>query len=155
MKLLNQLERVLAKTRKCHDKHGLTTARKFLKSSLSLNDIGAAITDRNPKMRRAATHLLFYWGGLQALRLLARLLDSDPSPVVRHEAAFVLSTIRSTKATRLLKKSIMCDPSPIVQHESIEALGDMLGHKAERFISGFRNSNDPLIRDTVAVMLGE
>jgi HEAT repeat protein len=75
--------------------------------------------------------------------------------VIRHEAAFVLSTIPSSKAAGLLKESILKDPSPLVQHESIEALGDLMGRKAKRFLSRYRNSSDPLVRDTVAAIIGE
>lgn len=86
---------------------------------------------------------------------ISQVLVSDPSPVIRHEAAFVLATTHSRKAAIMLRNAIVQDPSPLVQHEAIEALGDLLGHKAAPFLARLRNSRDPIIRDTVSVMLGE
>jgi HEAT repeat protein len=155
MKTPDPIQRLNERTRRYHDRHGLKRARAYLRSNLSSANLEMAITDKRSKTRRAAIHLLYYWDKTNALRLLARVLASDSSPVVRHEAAFVLSTIDSPKSARLLRHAIAHDSSPLVQHEAIEALGDLEGLKAKRFLAPYRNSNDPLIRDTVSVVLGE
>lgn len=104
---------------------------------------------------QAIFHLLFDESD-EAIKILDRTLQNDPSPIVRHEAAYILGEKDNKLCVEPLIRAIQNDNHKIVIHESLLALANLgkIGFpESEEIIRSQQLNVDPDVVDTAEIAL--
>lgn len=94
-------------------------------------------------------------GGEEAVKALCDGMRGErESALFRHEVAFVLGQMQSPVAVETLAAFLRDkDEHEMVRHEAAEALGSIATEESERLLREFRDDENDVVRESVAVAL--
>ncbi|MDO8555591.1 MAG: HEAT repeat domain-containing protein [Nanoarchaeota archaeon] len=121
-----------------------------------MNTISKTLLDlqNNQEQRIQAAFRLENIATSEAIQILGKALQTDPSPIVRHECAFALGeTAAAQEAGKFLIQAIQTDNSIFVVHEALLALGTLGDKSFEPFIATYLNHPQQDIAESAAIAL--
>ena len=91
--------------------------------------------------------------GMDAVKYISRVLESDNNALVRHEAAFSLGQLGYPAATAALSNAVKADPSYFVRHEAAVALGVIGCEESREILNEALKDESEEVRESAIIAL--